>query len=185
MQRVATYCRVALDENGALARQQDRIRTYCEAQAYHVVLAESDIGSGRTLHHLGLTRLRKAISSHAIDVLVVERLNRLARDVSRLWKMLSFCARHNVRIDAIDEAPGERERIQETLLRHNQERQETLEDADSDDGDDGDDGDDELREHGQNPFALLKAIEEEERRDQGESRPQVVDISAWRNKTQE
>src|SRR5260370_32017763 len=84
--RAAIYCRVssskqAGEEHYSLPYQEERAQTHCHARRYEIVRSLTEIHTGAELDERPeMTELRALIRQREIDVVVVIRLDRLARN---------------------------------------------------------------------------------------------------------
>jgi DNA invertase Pin-like site-specific DNA recombinase len=99
------YTRVAYagTDAGAVghAEQETACRRYCLHHGLAVAEVISDVGSGLRTDLPGLRRLRERIDAGAIAGVVVWRMDRLTRSVSRLLHVLDPDALHGVSIVAV------------------------------------------------------------------------------------
>src|SRR5438128_5192630 len=85
VKRAAIYCRVSTEDQAgndrvSLSEQEADCRLYCERQGYQVVDVFTDAGySGATADRPSYQRMLAAVRTRAVDVVVVWKLDRLAR----------------------------------------------------------------------------------------------------------
>lgn len=80
--RVATYCRVSTRkqaDSGNLKRQVDRLKQHCIDKKYELVGHYDEIASGVNEKRRQLLKLMKLATTGAVDVVLVEYKDRLAR----------------------------------------------------------------------------------------------------------
>jgi DNA invertase Pin-like site-specific DNA recombinase len=84
---VGIYIRVStLDQNPQL--QFDELREYCRARGWKIIGEFVDHGlSGISTSRPGLRQLLEAVHSHRIDVVLVWRIDRLARSLAELVRL--------------------------------------------------------------------------------------------------
>src|SRR5437762_3618470 len=85
MIRAALYARVSTDDQAqkyGLASQLHETRALAARKGYQVVAEFADDGvSGATIERPALTRLREAIRAKAVDVVLMQDPDRLAREL--------------------------------------------------------------------------------------------------------
>jgi site-specific DNA recombinase len=103
--RVATYCRVSLDEQGeryGLSGQLHELRTLAHKKGYSLrpELQFADDGhSGAVLDRPALDRLRDLVRARQLDVVLVVDPDRLARKLVLQLLILGEFERHGVRVE--------------------------------------------------------------------------------------
>lgn len=94
LKRTWIYCRVAHsgpDSAKLLEGQQLVLENYARDHGLQIVGASSDKGSGLTFDRPGLLDFLDAVDDEAVDVLLLLELDRLGRNVSKVfwyWQML-------------------------------------------------------------------------------------------------
>src|SRR5260221_881239 len=90
--RVVAYVRVSTDEQAhgvSLDAQRDRLADYCRLYGHVIVEVVADEGlSGKTLDRPGLRRALAMLKAHAVDGLIVCKLDRLTRSVRDLGGLI-------------------------------------------------------------------------------------------------
>ena len=90
--RIASYCRISTDEERqpfSLGAQRDRLDAYIASQdGWKLVRSYSDQTSGKTLQRPGLHRALADAKDGCYDLLLVFKVDRLARSVAGLAKIL-------------------------------------------------------------------------------------------------
>ncbi|WP_206313012.1 recombinase family protein [Streptomyces sp. JB150] len=99
--RVIGYARIskATDESTSIERQRELIRTTCQARGWALaeIIEDIDVSATRTrLDRPGLTRVREAIRSGRADIVLVWRIDRVARSVSDLATLTEEWAKAGV-----------------------------------------------------------------------------------------
>jgi DNA invertase Pin-like site-specific DNA recombinase len=83
MQRAAIYCRVSTtgqEDNGSLGEQEQRCRTYCAEHGYAVLEPPyREVFTGEDLDRPQLDTLREQMRAGHVDVVVVDKVDRLSR----------------------------------------------------------------------------------------------------------
>lgn len=94
-ERVFIYCRVSSagqEENASLATQVSACERYADEQGWVVVDQESEVHSGADLHgRPGLRRVREALRSGRVDVLLSYAVDRLSRKQAHLAILADEC----------------------------------------------------------------------------------------------
>jgi len=99
--RVIGYARIskATDESTPIERQRELIRTTCQARGWALaeIIEDIDVSATKTrLDRPGLTRVREAIQSGRADIVLVWRIDRVARSVSDLAALTEEWAKAGV-----------------------------------------------------------------------------------------
>ena len=85
--RTWLYCRVAhngQDTAELLEGQRLRIESYAREHGFEIVGCSSDIGSGLTLERPGLQEFHAVAESGEVDILLLDSIARLGRDISKV-----------------------------------------------------------------------------------------------------
>ena len=102
--RACCYCRVSSNDqkqHGDLERQKLRVLEHCSKQGYVVDNILVEVCSGMKAKRPKLDKLYELVSSHKIDVVVIEHKDRLARFMFDVFK--AFFASHNVEIIFVEQ----------------------------------------------------------------------------------
>ncbi|MBN1890442.1 MAG: recombinase family protein, partial [Thermoflexales bacterium] len=103
----AGYTRVSMGmqlEGTSMEDQEDRIRGYILGQGWTLLDVITDPArSGRTSRREGFTRLKKLVRSGRIKVLVVDRLDRLARHLPTFLEFIDMLRKHDVKLVSLRE----------------------------------------------------------------------------------
>lgn len=121
--RAAVYCRAAVGSqiggNFGLSVQEFRLRDYCEEHDYTVVSSIMEVGLGlRTKQRPGLIQLRDLMHGHEIDLIVVARFDRIAREMEDLTAFVHEAEECGVRIESLSEPDVLLSDISMNILRH-------------------------------------------------------------------
>lgn len=83
------YCRIDApeDAHGALKGQYERLETYAAQLGFSVVGSSQDLGSGLNFDRPGLQAVLEAAKAGSFQVLLVDSVSRIGRDVA---KTISF-----------------------------------------------------------------------------------------------
>lgn len=89
------YCRIDAPEDihGALKGQYERLETYASQMGFSVVGSSQDLGSGLNFDLPGLQSVLEAAKAGSFQILLVDSVSRIGRDVS---KSMSFIQTINV-----------------------------------------------------------------------------------------
>lgn len=105
--RAAIYRRVSTieqEENTSLENQEKQCRARAVGHGCTVVADEFDVHTGYKLEtRRGLNAIRELIRSHAVDVVIIWRLDRLTRRMWDLPKLLDEAEQHGVAIASVTE----------------------------------------------------------------------------------
>jgi site-specific DNA recombinase len=105
--RIATYTRISTDEEHqphSLGAQADRLTSYCASQEdWQIVSRFEDQITGTLLERPGLSQALAAARSGRFDLLLVYRVDRLARSVRTLAEILSELDRAGVGFRSVTE----------------------------------------------------------------------------------
>lgn len=88
--RAAIYSRVSTpkeEQENALGAALERLRAYAAARGFEVVLEETDRRTGADLSRAGYRRALEACRRREVDVLLITRLERLARSAQELIRV--------------------------------------------------------------------------------------------------
>lgn len=107
--RCAIYCRVSVEDKKrdgvSLEMQEARLRDYARAKEWDVVGVFVDPGrSGRNLDRPALTRLRAYAKTKRFSTVLVYKLDRLVRSVSRLGDLLEEFEKLKVSLVSLSES---------------------------------------------------------------------------------
>ena len=105
--RAWLYCRAASRENSkeTLRIQKRKLERCANRHNFAIVGGSSDIGSGLTLDRQGLLEFHIAMENGQVDVLLLENLSRLSRDLDTLFQYWQVLQDHQVRLCTV--ADGE------------------------------------------------------------------------------
>ncbi len=103
----AGYTRVSMEaqlEGTSLEDQQDRIRAYILQQGWVLLEVIADPArSGRSAKRAGFVKLKRLVQSGRLKVLVVDRLDRLARHLHTFLEMIDLLNRYEVKLISLRE----------------------------------------------------------------------------------
>lgn len=102
--RACCYCRVSSNDqkqHGDLERQKLRVLEHCSKQGYVAEHILVEVCSGMKAKRPKLDKLYELVSTHKIDVVVIEHKDRLARFMFDVFK--AFFASHNVEIIFVEQ----------------------------------------------------------------------------------
>ena len=111
--RAAIYCRVsttkqAKEEHYSLSYQAGRTQSHCAEHNYIIVQELTEVHTGAELDERPeMTTLRQMIRKREVDIVVLIRLDRLARDQIHQSVLIYEAEKYGVRIELTDEEPYE------------------------------------------------------------------------------
>jgi len=85
------YCRIDAPEDvhGALKGQYERLETYAAQMGFIVVGSSQDLGSGLSFNRSGLQSVLKAAKAGSFQVLLVDSVSRIGRDMSKTIEFMN------------------------------------------------------------------------------------------------
>ncbi len=93
-----------LDPNQSLPGQAQRIQEVAAEHGWELAIIFQDAGvSGRTSKRPGLRALRRAIKQGRVQILIVDRLDRLSRNLFSLLDLVKLCHDHEVTLYSVRE----------------------------------------------------------------------------------
>jgi DNA invertase Pin-like site-specific DNA recombinase len=113
--RAAIYCRLSKQEMDAagqaegysLETQQQRSRSYVRSKGWEVAAVYEDVQSGGTTRRRrNFHRLMRAIRRGEVDVLVIDRIDRLHRNLPGLLNTINYLREHDVTLVSVSEQIG-------------------------------------------------------------------------------
>jgi hypothetical protein len=116
--KTAIYCRAALTDELAMARQEKQLRAYAEECGYGNIVPYRDNGAlGTTLDRPALTGLTQDIKAGEIDAVLVTNISRIARTLPLVSEWRDMLREHGVSlvIPTEDETPHPTSAITYTL----------------------------------------------------------------------
>jgi len=101
--KVALYCRSATENELAIERQKDQLLRYVRQTGYDCLSWYIDNGeSGLSLDRPAMKRLLADIASGEIDIVVVAKPDRIARDMTIFSEFIEFLREYDVRCVSAD-----------------------------------------------------------------------------------
>jgi len=106
--RAYVYCRVSTEEQSrddhySLHNQEVRAKDYAKAKEWRIVKVKKDVGSGKNTERPGFQDLLSSIKKREIDLVIVYRLDRLARNVGDIYDTIDMMKAHDVEFASITE----------------------------------------------------------------------------------
>ena len=85
------YCRIDApeDTHGALKGQYERLETYAAQMGFPVVGSSQDLGSGLNFDRPGLQAALEAAKTGSFQVLLVDSVSRIGRDMSKTIEFMN------------------------------------------------------------------------------------------------
>ena len=101
--KVALYCRSATENESAIERQRDQLLRYVRQTGYDRLSWYIDNGeSGLTLDRPAMKRLLADIASGEIDIVVVAKSDRIARDMTIFAEFVEYSSEYSVQCVSAD-----------------------------------------------------------------------------------
>lgn len=94
------YCRIDApeDTHGALKGQYERLETYAAQMGFAVVGSSQDLGSGLNFERSGLQAVLEAAKVGSFQILLVDSMSRIGRDMSKTISFVQTINRCEIRI---------------------------------------------------------------------------------------
>jgi site-specific DNA recombinase len=93
-------------EGVSLAAQRARIEAYCVAKDWELLAVEADLMSAKDCKRLGLQAVLEAVGSRRVAAIVVYKLDRLARSVLDLNRIVELLDKNGVSLVSMQESLG-------------------------------------------------------------------------------
>ena len=101
--KTAIYCRVANEDDSAIATQEDRLRIYAQENGYGNVTIYSDNGaSGLDFNRPALSKLEADIQAGWIDALIVRDISRIGRNCFETENWIADLRKKGVKLLTVD-----------------------------------------------------------------------------------
>lgn len=86
------YCRIDApeDTHGSLKEQYERLETYTAQMGFAVVGSSQDLGSGLSFDRPGLQTVLEAAKAGSFQVLLVDSVSRIGRDMSMTMSFIQI-----------------------------------------------------------------------------------------------
>jgi DNA invertase Pin-like site-specific DNA recombinase len=94
--RAALYARIRDEDALDLPKQGHALRAFAEQRGWFVVLAEQEVAAENAVRLNARERLLKAVRAAELDVVVVWKLDRIARSLPELVSLLDLLQAHDV-----------------------------------------------------------------------------------------
>ena len=103
--RVWIYCRVAGNNSNinVLEIQREQLEKYAVQNGWHVEGVPSDQQTGIDLMRPGITEVTEAVKNGRADIVLVSRMDRLARQMEDLLSYSAFLRQHNIKLHSMTE----------------------------------------------------------------------------------
>lgn len=94
------YCRIDApeDTHGALKGQYERLETYATQMGFIVVGSSQDLGSGLNFERPGLQAALEAAKAGSFQVLLVDSVSRIGRDMAKAMNFIQTISDCNINI---------------------------------------------------------------------------------------
>ena len=101
---IAAYVRSATDDPSRVAAQVARIQYYVEQRGWELRCIYTDNGlSGNSSNRPGIQRLQHDIEAGLVDIIIVERFDRLYRNLQGLFSFVRLAERCNTTLVSLGE----------------------------------------------------------------------------------
>jgi len=101
--KTAIYCRTAIEDDGEIEYQMDRLSEFAEDYGYINTSYYIDNGkNGRTLNRPAMSRLIEDIRNGDIQYVLVTRADRIARDLGTINKWTMLVEENGVKCVSLD-----------------------------------------------------------------------------------
>lgn len=108
--RAVIYRRVSTfeqeDEGHSLDEQLERAKRYIKNQGWVLVEVYTDVYSGKSGKRQALRRLEKAVLAGEVDVVVIDRIDRLYRNLEGLLRLVDLFQKNKVALVSVSEQIG-------------------------------------------------------------------------------
>ncbi|HSJ58824.1 MAG TPA: recombinase family protein [Anaerolineae bacterium] len=108
--RAAIYRRVSTleqeEEGHSLDEQLERAKRYVKNQGWVLVEVYTDVYSGKSGKRRALRKLEKAVLAGEVDVVVIDRIDRLYRNLAGLLRLVSLFQENEVALVSVSEQIG-------------------------------------------------------------------------------
>lgn len=98
--RAVCYARVAHPDQLALDKQLTLNRTFAKEQGYDIVAIIAEWGTGNGMNRPGLQKLLEHVRHNDFDVLTINGLNRLGRNLSIVLPLLRSLRKQGIRVES-------------------------------------------------------------------------------------
>lgn len=94
------YCRIDApeDTHGALKGQYEKLETYAAQMSFDIVGSSQDLGSGLNLDCSGLQAVLEAAKAGSFQVLLLDSVSRIGRDMTKTINLIQTISGCNVSI---------------------------------------------------------------------------------------
>lgn len=98
--RAWIYCYIDApeDTHGVLKGQHEKLDSYANQMCFSVVGSSHDLGNDLTLNRPGMTELMEAAIIGKMDVLIIDSINRIGRDVKQVLEFLHKLNGYGVKV---------------------------------------------------------------------------------------
>lgn len=96
--RVYCYCRVANDDHLALEQQAAQLQRYARQAGYTIIGISADLGGSLKLDRPALQRVTKAVMDGKVDIVLVNSIDRIARQWGLRESYTKFLTENKVKL---------------------------------------------------------------------------------------
>lgn len=101
--KAVIYCRVASGNQNdkperSITEQESMCREFAERNGLTVIKVISDVASGKNAKRFGFAKLQNLVRGKKVDVVCVQHVDRLSRDVEDFSSFLALLKKHRVEL---------------------------------------------------------------------------------------
>lgn len=111
------YARQSTEMQQSIPAQLSELEDYAKTNDIQIVASFQDVMSGKNINRDGFQAMKEYIATHSVDVVLVWRHDRLARNLKELQSFLLYCQNNQTAVISINEQLSNN-KAQDTLLIH-------------------------------------------------------------------
>ncbi|UUX33265.1 recombinase family protein [Fundicoccus culcitae] len=111
------YARQSTEMQQSIPAQLSELEDYAKTNDIQIIASFQDVMSGKNTERNGFQAMKEYIATHSIDVILVWRHDRLARNLKELQNFLLYCQDNETTVISINERLSNN-KAQDTLLIH-------------------------------------------------------------------
>lgn len=100
------YARQSTPKQQSIPAQIKALEGFADEKSYHIVATFEDAMSGKDTNRQGFKTMKEFLSKHSVDIILVWRYDRIARNLKDLESFLTYCYELNVSVISINERLG-------------------------------------------------------------------------------
>lgn len=105
-QTAVIYARQSTPKQQSIPAQIKALEGFADEKSYHIVATFEDAMSGKDTNRQGFKTMKEFLSKHSVDIILVWRYDRIARNLKDLESFLTYCYELNVSVISINERLG-------------------------------------------------------------------------------